>query len=166
MDRRINFMKGTLRFKTGDATTPVSAGHRMIIHVCNDIGKFGAGFSGAISRRWGKVRNEYYRWYKTQHQFRLGNIQEVNVQSDTTIINMIAQKGVKKKTNKKDLMDYEALEECLNKVAKLAKEYGSSIHMPRIGCGLCGSSWNKIEPLINKILIEDGLNVTVYDFSE
>jgi hypothetical protein len=36
--------------------------------------------------------------------------------------------------------------------------------MPRIGCGLAGGDWNKVEAIINKTLISNGLEVFVYDF--
>jgi hypothetical protein len=37
--------------------------------------------------------------------------------------------------------------------------------MPRIGCGLAGGDWNKIEAIINETLGEKGLDVTVYDIT-
>jgi ATP-dependent helicase HepA len=43
---------------------------------------------------------------------------------------------------------YEAVEECLAKVAETAREVKASVHMPRIGCGLAGGEWSRIEPLI------------------
>jgi hypothetical protein len=36
--------------------------------------------------------------------------------------------------------------------------------MPRIGCGLAGGTWDKIEPLIQSALIKKNIDVTVYDF--
>jgi len=36
--------------------------------------------------------------------------------------------------------------------------------MPRIGCGLAGGTWNKIEPLINQTLIKNEVETYVYDF--
>jgi hypothetical protein len=36
--------------------------------------------------------------------------------------------------------------------------------MPRIGCGLAGGEWSKVEPLIEEHLCGAGLAVTVYDF--
>jgi len=158
-----NFFAGHLRYKTGDATIPFSAGHRIIIQVCNDVGAYGAGFSGAVAKRWPKVEEEYRRWCRSQHKFVLGEIQVINVQSDTTIVNMIAQQGIKKAKTKKDLMDYAALEKCLNQIIPIAKDNGSSVHGPRIGAGLCGSDWKKIEPVINDTLIKSGINVTIYD---
>jgi hypothetical protein len=35
--------------------------------------------------------------------------------------------------------------------------------MPRIGCGLAGGRWERIEPLIQHNLAERGIPVTVYD---
>jgi len=36
--------------------------------------------------------------------------------------------------------------------------------MPRIGCGLAGGDWSIIEKIINKVLIDKKINVTVYNF--
>jgi hypothetical protein len=36
--------------------------------------------------------------------------------------------------------------------------------MPRIGCGLAGGDWSRIEPLIEESLVRRGLPVSVYDF--
>ena len=35
--------------------------------------------------------------------------------------------------------------------------------MPRIGCGLAGGDWNKVEKIINETLIDKGIEVYVYD---
>lgn len=161
-----NFMKGKLSYKTGDATIPVSGGHRLIIHICNTEGAWGAGFVLAVSKRWPKPEQEYRRWYKTQQDFKLGNIQEVRVQSDTSVINMIAQEGVGPDEDGNPPIRYEALRECLQKVADIAKENGSSVHGPRLGAGLALGNWSKIEKLINEELIEKSINVTIYDLLE
>ncbi len=59
---------------------------------------------------------------------------------------------------------YEAVEQCLAKLADKARELNASVHMPRIGCGLAGGKWDLIEPLIVKTLSEKDVPVTVYDF--
>jgi O-acetyl-ADP-ribose deacetylase (regulator of RNase III) len=46
-------------------------------------------------------------------------------------------------------------------VAARAKKAGASIHMPRIGCGLGGGTWDMIEPILLETC--EGLEVTVYD---
>lgn len=159
-----NFLQGRLKYMTGDVTVPESGGHRIIIQINNDIGGYGAGVSGAISKRWAKVREEYKRWYRSQLNFKGGEIQPVEVQSDTTVVNMIAQHGIMSKTSSEDPpIRYDQLEQCLEKVAILAKQNGSSVHAPRIGAGLSGGSWSEIEKLIIKCLVNKGINVTIYD---
>jgi hypothetical protein len=37
--------------------------------------------------------------------------------------------------------------------------------MPRIGCGLAGGRWDRVEPLITSQLIHNGVSVTIYDLS-
>jgi O-acetyl-ADP-ribose deacetylase (regulator of RNase III) len=51
----------------------------------------------------------------------------------------------------------------LQTLAGKAIELGASVHMPRIGCGLAGGKWERIEPLITHRLTERGITVTVYD---
>tara|TARA_R110002111_G_scaffold227346_2_gene288919 strand:+ start:47395 stop:47511 length:117 start_codon:yes stop_codon:yes gene_type:complete len=36
--------------------------------------------------------------------------------------------------------------------------------MPRIGCGLAGGKWDKVEPLIEQTLRTAGIDVYVYDY--
>ncbi|TWG07066.1 hypothetical protein FHX80_115568 [Streptomyces brevispora] len=35
--------------------------------------------------------------------------------------------------------------------------------MPRIGCGLAGGTWSRIEPLLEQRLSIQGIGITVYD---
>lgn len=60
-------------------------------------------------------------------------------------------------------MRYEAIDAGLEKVAARAGELGASVHMPRIGCGLAGGRWTRVEPLIAGRLADRGIAVTVYD---
>ncbi len=51
-------------------------------------------------------------------------------------------------------------------MADKAVELGASVHMPRIGCGLAGGRWPRVEPLIVERLVRRGIEVTVYDHGE
>jgi len=75
---------------------------------------------------------------------------------------MIAQHGVRGGSRTPPIR-YKAVEECLSKVSVKAVELGASVHMPRIGCGLAGGKWERIEPIIVKTLCEADVPVTVYD---
>lgn len=160
-------MPGRLKYIKGDATLPEAGGLRFVLQVNNDEGKYGAGFSGAVSKRWPQVEKEYRKWYRmtanpSTEKMPLGKIQLVPVQSDISVINMVAQNGVVSKTNKKPIR-YESLEECLKEIGELAQRDGASVHAPRIGCGLAGGSWEKVEPMLEKYMLSRGVNVTIYD---
>jgi O-acetyl-ADP-ribose deacetylase (regulator of RNase III) len=55
------------------------------------------------------------------------------------------------------------LAKCLEKVAELAAKKKLSVHMPRIGCGLAGGTWNKVEAIILDKLSNLDISVYVYD---
>ena len=59
---------------------------------------------------------------------------------------------------------YDSLHSCLRAVRTLAETLGASVHMPRIGCGLAGGEWSRVEPLVASELTDGGIPVTVYDF--
>src|SRR5262245_22379163 len=50
-----------LRIVRGDATAPRVDGPKIIAHVCNDVGGWGAGFVLAVSRRWPEPERAYRR---------------------------------------------------------------------------------------------------------
>lgn len=157
-------MNNEIQFLKGDATNPVSEGNKIIVHVCNDIGAWGKGFVMAISKKWSEPEKEYRAWYKSQDNFTLGEVQFVKVQEDIYVGNMIGQHKIYKDKNGNVPIRYNAIESCLEKVAQHAKEINASVHMPRIGCGLAGGTWDKIEPLVLKTLSMNNINVFVYDF--
>ncbi|WP_034867788.1 macro domain-containing protein [Clostridium lundense] len=153
--KEINYIKG-------DATNPQAEGKKIIVHVCNDIGGWGKGFVLALSKRWLKPEQEYRNWYKSGNDFKLGEVQFVEVDSDIIVANMIGQRGIKG-TKSVPPIRYEAIDKCLKKVGDKANEIHASVHMPRIGCGLAGGEWRLIEPLINQNLIHRNIDVFVYD---
>ena len=149
----------------GDATQPTAPGNKIIVHICNDIGAWGKGFVLAISKRWTAPEKQYKEWCKSQKGFYLGGVQFVSVEADIWVANMIAQHNIRRDKNGNSPIRYDAVLECLSNVSSFALEKEASIHMPRIGCGLAGGTWDKIEPLIQTTLISKNVPVTVYDFN-
>lgn len=155
---KINYLKG-------DATVPQAKGVKIIAHICNDLGGWGKGFVLAISKRWKAPETAYRFWHRNRakNNFALGEIDIVQVEKYIYVANMIAQKGMKTGSNGVPIR-YDALEKCLEKLAIQAKEMNASVHMPRIGCGLAGGKWSKIEPIIEKTLLKQNIETYVYDF--
>ncbi|WP_435261969.1 macro domain-containing protein [Tenacibaculum sp. nBUS_03] len=153
-----------IKYIKGDATTPIGNDKKIIVHVCNDIGGWGKGFVLAISKKWKKPEEEYREWYKSEESFELGAVQFVKVENNLWIANLIGQHKIRKDNKGIPPIRYEAIEQGLKKVKEKAKELNASVHMPRIGCGLAGDSWDKIEPIINKELSTHEIPTIVYDF--
>jgi O-acetyl-ADP-ribose deacetylase (regulator of RNase III) len=156
----------SITYVKGDATRPVSDGNKIIVHVCNDVGAWGAGFVMALSARWPYPESCYRNWKRgiadAQEEFELGGVQLVRVEADIWVINMIAQTGLHAKSGEQPIR-YSALQRCLQRVAMIAQSLSASIHMPRIGCGLAGGKWELVEKIIEQELAE--FNVTVYDLN-
>ncbi len=164
-----------ITYQIGDATQPIGMGMRYIIHVCNSVGGWGRGFVNAISNRWPQPEAAYRGWFRSGHhplwgEFKLGQIQSVTVEPSIRVINMIAQEGYgygnrnlhrSSEVDSKPPIRYGALFQCLKLVGQDAKAEKASIHAPRIGCGLAGGNWGRVEPLLQSAFKD--LDVHIYD---
>ena len=147
-----------IEYRIGDATNPSGEGNKIICHVCNDIGGWGAGFVLAISKRWKKPEEAYRTWHKAGESagFELGAVQLVQVEKDIWVANLIGQRGVSWENGQPPIR-YEAVETALERIAEEAMKLNASAHMPRIGCGLAGGTWEEIGAIVNRRLCQRGL---------
>jgi O-acetyl-ADP-ribose deacetylase (regulator of RNase III) len=155
----------TIHYIKGDATEPVGDGNKIIIHICNNRGGWGRGFVNAISRKWSEPEKVYRRLFNTKGLHKddmLGVCQPVKVEDNLWVMNMIAQNGYKSSSNPVPL-DYIALKTCLFSVLNYCNNLNASVHAPRIGCGLAGGEWSKVEELLNEVLVEEGHEIYIYD---
>ena len=154
-----------IHFLKGDATKSQAAGKKLIVHICNDMGGWGKGFVVAISKKWKAPEEDFRDQYKNRNnagsEFKLGAVRFISVTPEITVGNMIAQHGMSARNGVPPIR-YDALEECLKAVDAFCSSSGHSVHMPRIGCGLAGGKWEKVEPIIAEQL--KTREVFVYDF--
>lgn len=151
-------MTGSLTYLRGDATNPRER-PAIIAHVCNDVGAWGAGFTQALSWRWPGAE----KLYREQKNRVLGSVSyhtTFGPGRPVTVANMVAQHGVGRGVRR--LRD-DALRSCLTNVSEVALPSRASVHMPRIGCGLAGATWDEVEPIVRACLVDRGVNVFVYD---
>jgi O-acetyl-ADP-ribose deacetylase (regulator of RNase III) len=158
----------SVQYKIGDATEPRGDGPKVIAHVCNDLGRWGKGFVVALSDRWPVTRERYFAWHRGEEPktgpFELGAAQFVVVEPELWVANVIGQHGITKK-NGVPPARYEAIQAGLERVAAFARKKRATVHVPRIGCGLAGGTWDRVVPLIEQTLIAAGVEVTVYDLA-
>jgi len=145
-----------IHYVIGDATAPVGDGKKIIVHVCNDIGAWGAGFVLALSKKW-KEPEALYRQTKKR---KLGDVQYAFIGDNIMVANMIAQHDVRSALDGTPPIRYGAVRACLADVNDSAYRIGATIHMPRIGCGLAGGQWEEIESIVRDVMSVD---VYVYD---
>lgn len=156
----------SIQYVVGDATSPVGVGEKVIVHVCNDAGKWGKGFVLAVSTKWPEAEAAYRDWHKqgNEQPLELGQVQFVQVNDGLWVANLIGQHGVRRSGGPPPVR-YDAIRKGLAQVAAFAASRNTSIHMPRIGCGLAGGKWEEIELLIKRHLVAAGVKVTVYDLA-
>lgn len=167
-----------LRYRRGDATQPGLYTTCIIAHVVNNAGKWGKGFTGVLSRRWPQVETHY----RNMSDYQLGTIDTMHVEdidpiNSIYVVNMIAQHDIRRSRTGVAPIRYQALNQCLQKLGEWAKnldfhlqtqyqDFDSSyvtICGPRFGAGLAGGDWSVIEPMIRRNLVDEGINVVIFD---
>ena len=151
-------------YTVGDATKPEGAGSKIIAHICNDIGAWGRGFVLALSKLSPAPERAFREWYRgrERNDFALGAVQFVLVSLNREVANMIGQHGIRKSGGVPPIR-YDAVEAALKTVGEKAQTENASVHLPRIGCGLAGGEWSKIEPLIERQICAFDVPVFIYD---
>src|SRR5437764_1216235 len=149
----ITFVRGDLfanRFKA-----------EALAHGCNCQGSMGAGIATGFRDRYPEMFAEYRRRCKAQpREFNLGDVFLWQAEDRPWVFNLGTQEGVWRAR-----ASYEAIENALNKVRRLADRAGiKSIAVPRIGVGYGGLSWQKVRAIIEKVFA--GWTSTLYVYEE
>lgn len=166
-EHRFAIIKGDIFAASLDLVNSKGIGSTVIIpHVCNNVGVFGAGFSGELDRRFPEVAINF----NIGGKIKLGNTQFITVTENPVsknkliIANMVAQNGTISQKNKRPL-HYPSLVKCMTTVGDLAQSFVKSdkkvkINAPKFGSGLAGGNWNFISDIIDDIWSD--YNITVF----
>jgi len=159
----------SIKYINGDATQPHGDGVKLVIHIVNDIGRFGSGFARAVMNKYPIVRESYIEKFSGNELYQdligplvLGDVQFVKAREDIWFANMVAQHGTISRENPTPIK-YDALRECLGKVRHYALSNKVSLHGPRFGTGLANGRWHEIEKIINEELLDRDVGITIYD---
>jgi O-acetyl-ADP-ribose deacetylase (regulator of RNase III) len=153
-----------IEFVFGDATRPQGGGPRVIAQIVTDEAVIwgGGGFAAAVRRAWPHAQEEFRQWVAGHREhLGLGRVHVSSPRDQMQIASIVAQHGYGQASRPR--VRYNALRQGLSAVAQLAREIGATVHMPRIGTGLAGGSWDIVEELIWDTLGRAGVHVTVYD---
>lgn len=150
----------TINYIKGDATA-FQTRPAVIGHVCNNRGRWGAGFSGALSKRY----KDPERKYRDAGVQALGNIQIIDVETGLHVVNMIAQDGIHCPGDRDHVerpIVYDSLYRCLRQAAAFAKSKDADLHMPKIGADRAKGDWSIIEGIIDSVCRDNGIKANVY----
>jgi hypothetical protein len=116
------------------------------------------------------VRQAFFAWHRGESNgappYELGQVQFVEAAPGLWVANMVGQHDVVLGPGGVPPVRYDAMRQALSRVATFAREHDASVHMPRIGCGLAGGSWDVVGPMVEQTLCQAGIDVTVYDLPE
>lgn len=142
----INYVKGDV----------LESGAGVVAHGCNCKGGFGSGVAGAVTQKYPYVRANYID--KFMHDgWTLGEVQLVEIEDNRYIANCATQnnylpRGVCH-------ADYVAIKTCMEKVKNFAIENNLTVAIPKIGAGLAGGDWNKIEGILNEVFVDHDVSI-------
>ena len=146
-----------------DATRPKGDGPRVLAHLVSDTGVWGLGFSGALSARWPTLEKSYRAWHAAgaEQGFRLGGMGLMPLEPQLWLAHLVAEHGLSARHGQSPL-DWAAFEDALQQLRTFAQQQQASIHVPRLGAGLCGAPWHEIENCLHRLLVAHDLDVHVY----
>ena len=159
-----------LRYETSDLV--LNKKYDYFCHQVNCQGVMGAGIAAQIAKIYPKVKYEEQKYwslnYIRNHDTKslLGQILAVKTEDGRTCVNMHAQDLYGRE--KICYTDYEAFDRCLIKLkCLLLKEPDTlTVGFPyKIGCGLAGGDWEKIQPMLEDFAgsIKQNVYIVKYD---
>jgi len=134
----------------------------IVPHVANDLYIWGSGFVVALMNRWPDIDMVH-----ESKKMKLGQTEFQNVEGNTVIASMIAQRGFPTRTQPQAL-SIPHLRTCMEEVYKFwaeqkAKGIEYKIMSPKFGALRSGGSWEEIEKIINELWSEIDVTVFVYE---
>lgn len=150
----------------------------VIVHGCNCLSNMGAGIAPQMAKAFGCNTFEMELWGPTIEK--LGNIDYETVvlgenaiwrlndyknnrnEPELIVVNAYTQYryGKNHADGSSKPLDYEALTLCMRKINETFK--GKHIGLPKIGAGLAGGNWNKIQQIIKYTLRDCKVTVVNY----
>lgn len=132
-----------IRYVKGDL---LASNLKVIAHGCNCHGVMGSGIAKQIRSKWPNV----YEVYNLKHRvlgLELGTILPVRTLDDRIVVNCMTQYDYGKDGSL--YMDYNAVDRCMVAINSNVEVWGvTEVGMPKIGAGLGGGNWDRIEDII------------------
>lgn len=147
----------------GDVLDPRAPGEKIICQLVNDQARmWGGGVARSTARKYPRAQDLFSLWIASiPRAARLGSVHFEQVGRSTTIASLVGQQGYGPSSSPR--IRYVALADCFEKVLAYALQRSASVHMPRIGEGQSGGSWETVAEIVRTVLINNGVPVIVHE---
>ena len=155
-----------IKYVYGSIVEPQQTGTTLILHLCNDKGRWLRGIMQLLSTKWPNVHARYRKWYSNRFSldFKLGKYIVQDVEDDVKVVSILGQHGVLSGDYSNIPVRYGAVEQALHDIAIEFKDVEDvSVHIPKLGCETGGGTWDRMKPIIEKTLLTNDIPVTVYE---
>lgn len=151
-----------LHYIHGSVLNPRPIDPLIICQLTNDRAlRWGGGVARQMAPVYPNAEAAYGEWIKgVPKAKRLGGVHFARTVGGMTIASLVAQEGYGAGGSR---IRYHALDRCLQRVAQHAFEIDASVHMPKIGTGAAGGSWELVEPLVRQNFAGLPKGVWVYE---
>jgi O-acetyl-ADP-ribose deacetylase (regulator of RNase III) len=124
----------------------------LIGHGCNAQGKMNSGVAKAIRSKYPDAYKDYMDRYK-KYGLNLGDVipSVIYKHKNKIIVNCITQEYYGRDPDK-IYVSYNAIQQCMKKINHFYASGFDCIGLPKIGAGLGGGAWSKIEEIIEREL--------------
>jgi O-acetyl-ADP-ribose deacetylase (regulator of RNase III) len=152
-----------VNFVHGDVLRPRGTETKVICQLVNDQARsWGGGVARSAAKAFPEAHRKFSSWIiSVPKKDRLGSVHFASADESTYIASLVGQEGFGPSPTPR--IRYAALEKCLEKVSDFASTNSASVHMPRLGAGESGGSWDTVQEMVQGALVADGIPVTVYD---
>lgn len=153
-------LAATIGYLHGDATEPRGEPPWIVAHVVNDKARTwgGRGFARALREAHPEAHDQYREWAASGVS--LGDSHLADLGGGRHALSMVAQRGYGHASRPR--LRYQALEQGLSELGRLAGEMEASVHTPLIGTGQAGGRWSAVKELLDSRVARKRVQVTVY----
>jgi Zn-dependent peptidase ImmA (M78 family)/O-acetyl-ADP-ribose deacetylase (regulator of RNase III) len=161
--QRDDAVRQAMKVVLGNVLEPRAQGDKIICQLVNDQARtWGGGVARSTAKKFPKAQESFSSWITSvPRSARLGSVHFQPVSQSITIASLVGQQGYGHSSAPR--IRYVALARCLDKVQQYAADHQASVHMPRIGEGQSGGSWETVAEIVKTVLTNAGIPVTVYE---
>lgn len=144
----------------------LDAEENLILHQVNCQGKMNSGVAKAIREKWGRVYEKYSNLSMLNPSALIGQVQSVLVDDSKPqyVVNMFSQENYG--YDGKRYTSYDALHDCLEQVAKVARQQNYSVALPyNMGCDRGGANWNIVYAMIEEVFKNHTQPIVIYNLN-